>query len=241
MEMWPGPYGTGGSRKHIVASVDQSLIRLGVEYVDIVYSHRSDPRVPLAETMEALASLVRWGKARAVGISNYTPQQTAESAEILRHLGVPLAVHQTHYSMLFRQPESGAPSLLDVLEREGIAGVAYSPLEQGLLSARYLDGIPAGSRAGRNLAGWYFVKPGDITDDYRRRAFALNVIARQRGQDLAGLALVWVLRQPVIVSAVVGATSLAQFVHNLEAATAPALTAEEIAAIEGVLRGPSSS
>lgn len=238
MPMWPGPYGSGGSRKHIVASLDQSLARLGVDYIDIFYSHRFDPTVSIEETMEALASLVRSGKARAIGISNYTPAQTAQAARLLRGAGVPLAVNQFHYSMFHRQPEEGESSLLAVLAREGVAGIAYSPLEQGLLTTRYLHGIPPGSRVARDLPGWYFIGPNAITEEYRSRIRALSLVATGRGQDLAGLALAWIFRREEMRSVVVGASSVEQFTTNLDAATVAPLTAKEILAIEEILSIP---
>lgn len=225
-DMWPGPYGEWGSRKYLLASLDQSLDRMGLDYVDIFYSHRRDPNTPLEETMGALASAVRQGKALYVGISSYDAQDTVKAKEILADLGVPLLIHQPRYSMFDRTIEA---SLLDTLGREGIGSIVFSPLAQGLLTNRYLDGkVPANSRAARNK----FLTPGQITDDYLGHAKALAEIAASRGQSLAQLALSWVLRHPQVTSALIGASSVEQLEQNYAAIKAAPLSLEELAAIE---------
>ena len=186
--MWPGPYGDWGSRKYLLASLDQSLRRMGLDYVDIFYSHRPDPETPIEETMSALDQAVRSGKALYAGISNYNPAQTAAAIEILRELGTPCLIHQPKYSMFERTPERG---LFDVLEREGIGGIAFCPLAQGLLTDRYLQGIPADSRASRPHG---FLKKHDIDETVSPSVRALNEVAAERGQSLAQMALAWVLR-----------------------------------------------
>ncbi|HEY2317279.1 MAG TPA: L-glyceraldehyde 3-phosphate reductase [Solirubrobacteraceae bacterium] len=202
-DMWPGPYGDGGSRKYLLASLDQSLQRMGLDYVDIFYSHRTDPDTPLEETMGALDSAVRQGKALYVGISSYGPRRTEEAIEILRHLGTPLLIHQPSYSMFNRWIET---ELLDVLEREGVGCIAFSPLAQGLLTHKYLDGVPEDSRVRRGL----HFSEDLITPENVARVRALNEIAQRRGQTLAQLAIAWVLRDPRVTSALVGASSVAQ-------------------------------
>ncbi len=201
-DMWPGPYGEWGSRKYLLASLDQSLARMGLEYVDIFYSHRFDPDTPLEETMGALHTAVTSGKALYAGISSYSAERTAEAAAILRSMGTPLLIHQPSYSMLNRWIEGG---LLDVLGAEGIGCIAFSPLAQGLLTSRYLDGIPAGSRASRGGS----LSADQISDANLAHVRALNEIARARGQSLAQLALSWVLRDPRVTSALIGASSVA--------------------------------
>jgi L-glyceraldehyde 3-phosphate reductase len=229
-DMWPGPYGEWGSRKYLVASLDQSLKRMGLDYVDIYYSHRPDPETPLEETMGALDHIVRSGKALYVGISNYSPEQTRESSRILRALGTPCLLHQPRYNMFDRRIEAG---LLDVLKEEGIGCVVYSPLAQGLLTERYLDGIPVDSRAGK--AG-RFLKPENVHEEVVARARLLAELARKRGQSLAQLAVTWILRQPQITSVLVGASRPTQ-VEELHAALSfPALTDTELAEIEKCLR-----
>lgn len=224
--MWPGPYGDWGSRKYLLASLDQSLKRLGVEYVDIFYSHRPDPDTPIEETMGALASAVRQGKALYAGISNYTPEQTEAAAAALAREGVRLTIHQPSYSMFNRHVERG---LLPVLERIGAGAIVYSPLSQGLLTDRYLDGsIPAGSRAATSV----FLPAERISPVYLERARALNEVAAARGQSLAQLALTWVLRHPQISSALIGASSVAQLEQNAAVLAAAPLTADELAQIE---------
>jgi L-glyceraldehyde 3-phosphate reductase len=228
--MWPGPYGEWGSRKYLLSSLDQSLRRMRLEYVDIFYSHRPDPETPLEETMSALNQAVRSGKALYAGISNYSAEQTAEAAAILRRLGTPCLIHQPKYSMFERWIEGG---LTAVLEREGIGCIAFSPLAQGLLTDRYLGGIQPGSRASKPHG---FLRPEQVTSDRIDRVRRLNEIARARGQSLAQMALLWVLRTPVVTSALIGASSVAQLDQNLDALTAPALSAEELARIEAILK-----
>jgi L-glyceraldehyde 3-phosphate reductase len=228
--MWPGPYGEWGSRKYLLSSLDQSLRRMRLEYVDIFYSHRPDPETPLEETMSALDRAVRSGKALYAGISNYPADKTAEAAATLRRLGTPCLIHQSKYSMFERWIEGG---LTAVLEKEGIGCIAFSPLAQGLLTDRYLGGIPEGSRASKPHG---FLRPEQVTADRIDRARRLNEIARARGQRLAQMALRWVLRLPVVTSALIGASSVAQLDQNLDALAAPPLSAEEMAKIEAVLR-----
>ncbi len=228
-DMWPGPYGQGGgSRKYLLASLDQSLARLGVDYVDIFYSHRFDPDTPLEETMGALDAAVRSGKALYAGISSYSAERTREAAGILRALGTPLLIHQPSYSMLNRWIENGEPSLLDVCGEEGVGVIAFSPLAQGMLTDRYLKGIPEGSRAAQGKS----LDPSSITDEALVHIRALNDIAAARGQSLAQLAITWTLRDPRVTSALIGASSVAQLESNVAAISAPALSAEEVTAIE---------
>jgi L-glyceraldehyde 3-phosphate reductase len=209
-DMWAGPYGEWGSRKYMMASLDQSLLRMRLDYVDIFYSHRPDPDTPLEETMGALYTAVCAGKARYAGISSYGPDETERAAAILRELGTPLLIHQPSYSMFDRWIETG---LLDVVEQEGVGVIVFSPLAQGLLSDRYLNGVPADSRVRRGIE----LSEGTITDEYVERARALNAIAERRGQTLAQLALAWVLRDPRITSALVGVSSVSQLEQNLAA------------------------
>jgi L-glyceraldehyde 3-phosphate reductase len=224
-DMWPGPYGQGGgSRKYMLASLDQSLQRLGLDYVDIFYSHRFDPDTPIEETMMALDQAVRSGRALYVGISSYSASKTREAAEIARSLGTPLLIHQPSYSMFNRWIER---DLLDELEAQGMGCIVFTALAQGLLTDRYLDGVPADSRAARQgstLAG--------LDDDVLARVRALNEIAVARGQKLAQLALQWALRDPRVTSAVIGASSVAQLDTNLDALSAPPLTDAELATID---------
>ncbi len=231
-DMWPGPYGNWGSRKHLVASLDQSLRRLGVDYVDIFYSHRPDPATPLEETMGALDHLVRSGKALYVGLSNYSAEQTARAAALLRQLGTPCLIHQPKYHLFERTIEHG---LTAVLEQEGLGAVVFCPLAQGLLSNRYLAGIPADSRAGHDAR---FLKPEDITPEKLGRIRKLDALARRRGQTLAQMALVWVLRRPVVVSALIGASRVSQLEENMAALANPHFTAEELAEIDTILTEP---
>ncbi len=224
-DMWPGPYGEWGSRKYLLASLDQSLARMGLEYVDIFYSHRFDPDTPLEETMGALDTAVRSGKALYAGISSYSPERTRDAAAILRSLGTPLLIHQPSYSMLNRWIEGG---LLDVLEAEGVGCIAFSPLAQGLLTTKYLDGIPAGSRASRNGS----LSQEQLSERTLAHVRALNSIAEGRGQSLAQMAVSWTLRDPRVTSALVGASSVAQLEENLAAAGKTTFTADEIAAID---------
>jgi L-glyceraldehyde 3-phosphate reductase len=229
-DMWPGPYGEWGSRKYMLASLDQSLKRLGLEYVDIFYSHRPDPDTPLEETMGALASAVRQGKALYVGISNYEPEQTRQAAMILRELGTPCLIHQPRYSMLDRWVEEG---LLDTLEKEGIGSIVFSPLAQGQLTDRYLNGIPQGARATKTERVW--LTPDDVQQNLPKTR-QLNDIARQRGQSLAQMALAWVLRKPQVTSALIGASSVSQLETNLAALNNLEFTEGELGAIEAVLK-----
>ncbi|HYS30284.1 MAG TPA: L-glyceraldehyde 3-phosphate reductase [Candidatus Limnocylindria bacterium] len=224
-DMWPGPYGIGGSRKYLLASLDQSLRRMGLEYVDIFYSHRFDPETPLEETMGALDTAVRQGKALYVGISSYSARRTQEAAAILRRLGTPLLIHQPSYSMLNRWIEA---ELLDVLGKEGIGCIVFSPLAQGLLTDRYLAGVPAGSRASH---------PGSLSTDFLRedtlaKVRALNQIAARRGQTLAQLALAWSLRDSRVTSALIGASSVAQLEQNLGALDNLAFSSAELVEID---------
>ena len=209
-DMWPGPYGEWGSRKYLLASLDQSLKRMGLDYVDIFYSHRFDPETPLEETMGALDTAVHQGKALYVGISSYSAQRTVEAAAILRRLGTPLLIHQPSYSMLNRWIEQG---LLGVLREEGIGCVVFSPLGQGMLTDKYLNGVPEGSRASR--AG--SMSQDMLTDANLTKIRALNEIANRRGQSLAQMAVAWTLRDPVVTSALVGASSIAQLEQNVAA------------------------
>jgi L-glyceraldehyde 3-phosphate reductase len=225
-DMWPGPYGEWGSRKYLLASLDQSLGRMGLDYVDIFYSHRYDPDTPLEETMGALASAVQQGKALYVGISSYGPERTREAARILRELGVPALIHQPSYSMINRWIED--EGLLDVLEAEGMGCIGFVPLAQGLLTDRYLGGIPEGSRAAQGKS----LNPALVNDETVARLRALNDVAAGRGQSLAQLALSWVLRDPRVTSALIGASSVAQLEANVAAVGAAPLTAEELAEID---------
>ncbi|MGV8966704.1 MAG: aldo/keto reductase [Cellulomonas sp.] len=239
-DMWPGPYGDGGSRKYLLASLDQSLRRIGTDYVDIFYSHRPDPSVPIEETMGALHTAVQQGKALYAGISNYSPAQTREAARVLGELGTPLLIHQPSYSMFNRHVElpqvapgaaegSVGESQLQVVGDLGIGMIVFSPLSQGLLTGKYLRGeIPAGSRA----AVGHFLKAERIDETYLARARALNEVAAGRGQSLAQLALSWVLRDERVTSAIIGASSVAQLEDNVAALSAGPLTPEELAAIE---------
>ena len=225
-DMWPGPYGDFGSRKYLLASLDQSLGRLGLDYVDIFYSHRPDPETPVEETMGALASAVRQGKALYVGISNYDAGQTRAAADALAAEGVPLLIHQPRYSMFDRHIEDG---LFPVLEEVGAASIVFSPLAQGLLTDRYLSGdVPADSRAATSR----FLSADRISPEYLERVRGLDTIARERGQTIAQLALAWVLREPLVASALIGASSVAQLEQNVAALDAPALTVDEISRIE---------
>jgi L-glyceraldehyde 3-phosphate reductase len=224
-DMWPGPYGQGGgSRKYVLASLDQSLDRLGLDYVDIFYSHRFDPETPLEETMTALDAAVRSGRALYVGISSYSPAKTREAAEIARDLGTPLLIHQPSYSMLNRWIEGG---LLDELEQQGMGCIVFTALAQGLLTDRSLDGVPADSRAARDdstITG--------LDEETLERVRALNRVAEARGQKLAQLALQWVLRDERVTSAVIGASSVEQLDTNLDALSGPPLTDDELAEID---------
>jgi L-glyceraldehyde 3-phosphate reductase len=223
--MWAGPYGEWGSRKYLLASLDQSLKRIGLEYVDIFYSHRVDPETPLEETLGALDSAVRQGKARYAGLSSYSASRTREAAAIMRRLGTPVLVHQPSYSLLNRWIENG---LLDVLDDEGIGCIVFSPLAQGLLSDRYLNGVPADARAARNDS----FRRDMLNEETLARVRALNEIARGRGQSLAQMALAWTLRDPRITSALVGARSITQLEDSLHALHNLHFTADELATID---------
>ncbi|MFF4958158.1 L-glyceraldehyde 3-phosphate reductase [Streptomyces sp. NPDC001222] len=227
--MWPGPYGEWGSRKYLLSSLDRSLTRMGLDHVDIFYSHRFDPETPLEETMGALHSAVQQGKALYVGVSNYSPEQTREAARILRGLGTPLLIHQPRYSMLDRRPEDG---LLDTLDELQVGSIAYSPLEQGLLTGRYLDGIPEGSRAASESP---FLQADQVTEDLVRQLRALDDIAGSRGQTLAQMALAWVLRGGRVTSALVGASSPRQLEDSVAAIRNLDFDTEELARIDAAI------
>ena len=233
--MWPGPYGEWGSRKYLLASLDQSLRRMGLDYVDIFYSHRPDPDTPVEETMSALDSAVRAGKALYAGISNYNPEQTARAVAVLRQLGTPCLMHQMKYSMFVRTAEEG---LFERLAAEGIGGIAFYPLAQGLLTDRYVQGIPDGSRASKPGT---FLKPTDVTDERIAQVRALNGIAGQRGQTLAQMALAWVLRHGVMSSALVGASRVEQIEQCVRAVNNLAFAADELPRIDEILSGQQSS
>jgi L-glyceraldehyde 3-phosphate reductase len=226
--MWPGPYGDFGSRKYLIASLDQSLRRLGLEYVDIFYHHRPDPQTPLEETMGALADIVRSGKALYAGISSYQPEPACQASEILRGAGSACAIHQPSYNMFNRWVEDG---LLDVLGREGIGCIVFSPLAQGLLTDRYFEGIPADSRAAHSI----FLRPEAITAEVMAKVTKLNEIARARGQKLSQMAISWVLRRKEITSALIGASKVSQIEDAVAALQAPPLAAEELKKIEEIL------
>ncbi len=228
-DMWPGPYGNWGSRKYLIASLDQSLKRMGLDYVDIFYHHRPDPETPLEETLGALDQIVRSGKALYVGISQYGPEQTARAAGMLRSLGTPLLIHQPNYNMFDRWVEDG---LLEVLQQEGIGAIVFSPLAQGLLTNRYLKGIPDGSRASRRVS---YLRPEEVTDEVVARVRKLNVIAQKRGQSMAQMAIAWVLRQAAVTSALVGASSVEQIENNVAALDNLDFSFEELRAIDEVL------
>ncbi len=227
--MWPGPYGEWGSRKYVLASLDQSLKRLGLEYVDIFYSHRYDPNTPLEETMGALAHAVKSGKALYAGLSNYTPEQTTQAAGLLRELGAPCLIHQPRYSMFDRRIETG---LIATLEKEQIGAAVFSPLAKGLLTNRYFGGIPQDSRAGHDPR---FLKPADVTEAVLQKTRRLNEIAGSRGQTLAQLALAWVLRHPIITSALIGASRPSQVEDCVAAARNLKFSADELQQIETAL------
>ena len=228
-DMWPGPYGNFGSRKYLLASLDQSLARLGLDYVDIFYHHRPDPDTPIEETMGALDHAVRSGKALYVGLSNYNAAQTARAAAILRQLGTPCLIHQPRYNLFDRWPENG---LLDVLTQEGIGGIVFSPLAQGQLTNRYLNGIPADARAARDPR---FLKPEHLTEEKLSKVRRLDSLARARGQSLSQLALAWVLRHPSITSALIGASKVSQIEDNLGVIKNLALSPDELAEIDRIV------
>jgi L-glyceraldehyde 3-phosphate reductase len=224
-DMWPGPYGEWGSRKYLLASLDQSLARMGLDYVDIFYSHRFDPDTPLEETVGALDAAVRQGKALYVGISSYSAARTREAAALLRELGTPLLIHQPSYSLLNRWIE---PDLLDVLGEEGIGCIVFSPIGQGMLTDKYLGGIPEDSRAAQD----HFLKRDFLTEENLARVRALNEIAQRRGQTLAQMAIAWTLRDPRVTSALIGASSVAQLEQNVAALDDLAFSDEELAEID---------
>jgi L-glyceraldehyde 3-phosphate reductase len=230
--MWPGPYGEWGSRKSLLSSLDQSLQRVGLDYVDIFYSHRPDPETPMEDTMGALDYAVRSGKALYAGISSYTPEQTIEAARILKELGTPLLIHQPSYSMLNRWTENGSPNLYEVLEQVGAGSIAFSPLAQGMLTNRYLNGIPADSRAAKER----FLSESALTEDKLDRVRGLNKIAAGRGQSLAQMAIAWILRaQPKgtpVASALAGASSVKQLEDTLSAINNLAFTEDELKSID---------
>jgi L-glyceraldehyde 3-phosphate reductase len=228
-DMWPGPYGDLGSRKYLIASLDQSLKRMGLEYVDIFYHHRPDPHTPLEETMGALEQIVRSGKALYVGISSYPPEMTHRAIEILKGMGIRLLIHQPSYNMLDRWIEDG---LLDMLEQEGVGCIVFSPLAQGLLTQKYLKEIPPDSRAAKPDT---FLSREDVTEQVLRKVHCLNEIAQQRGQSMAQMAIAWVLRKPVITSAVFGASRVEQVEDIVGALDNLEWTEEELAAVESCL------
>ena len=230
-DMWEGPYGDHGSRKYLISSLDQSLKRMHLDYVDIFYHHRPDPDTPIEETMGALDSIVRSGKALYVGISNYPAEQAREAIDVLRKMGTPMLIHQVKYSMFVRDTvENGLDT---VLREEGVGCIAFSPLCNGQLTDKYLHGIPADSRAAHDPR---YLKPEYLTQDHRlEKAAALNRLAQDRGQTLAQMALMWVLRDPVVTSALIGASRPEQILENLRAFDAPALSADELAEIDAIL------
>lgn len=230
-DMWPGPYGEWGSRKNLLASLNQSLKRMRLDYVDIFYSHRPDPDTPLEETLGALDTAVRQGKALYVGISNYNPEMTRRAAKILRELGTPCLIHQPRYSMLDRWVEDG---LLDVLTEEGIGSIVFSPLAQGQLTDRYLKGVPSGARATKTERVW--LTPDDVKQNLPK-VQKLNELAQKRGQSLAQMALAWVLRLPAVTSALIGASNVKQLEDNLAALNNLKFGDDELSKIESVLKG----
>jgi len=230
-DMWQGPYGDFGSRKYLIASLDQSLKRMGLEYVDIFYHHRPDPDTPLEETMGALDTIVRSGKALYVGISMYPPELTRQAADILRSLGTPCLIHQPNYSLFDRWVEDG---LLNVLPKEGIGCIVFSPLEQGMLTDRYLKGIPSDSRAGKPDT---FLSREDLTEDKLSKVRRLNEIAQKRGQSMAQMALAWVLRKPAVTSALIGASRVSQVEDAVATLRNLDFSREELDAIEKILAG----
>jgi L-glyceraldehyde 3-phosphate reductase len=228
-DMWPGPYGDHGSRKYLLASLDQSLKRLGLEYVDIFYHHRPDPETPVEESMGALEHALRSGKALYVGISNYNAEQTHRAVRELERLNIKCTVHQPSYSIFNRWVE---PELLPGLKREGVGCIVFSPLAQGLLSNRYLNDLPPDSRA---IRSGRFLKPSDLTETRMQQIHALNDVAAARGQSLAQLALTWVLRQPAVTSALIGASRVSQIADSVGALNSPELSAEELAKIDAIV------
>ncbi len=234
-DMWKGPYGDHGSRKYLIASLDQSLQRMNLDYVDIFYHHRPDPDTPIEETAGALEQILRSGKALYVGVSNYNAQQTDAMIKMLGSLGTHLLIHQPSYSMLNRhieKPMEGVGSLTDVLRREGVGCICFAPLQNGLLTGKYLNGIPADSRAAHDPR---YLKPSAITEDKLDKIRQLNALAEKRGQKLAQMALQWVLRDEVVTTALIGASKPEQIIENVEALKAPAFTAEELALIDSIV------
>lgn len=231
-DMWPGPYGNWGSRKYLMASLDQSLKRMGLEYVDIFYSHRPDPETPIEETMGALADIVRQGKALYVGISNYKADQTAKALAVLKEYRVPCLIHQARYSLLERWTE---PELLPLLEQEGVGMIAFSPLAQGVLTDKYLNGIPENSRAARATG---HLKREQITDEKIEKVRKLNRLALERGQTLAEMSLAWLLKDDRVTSVLIGASSVTQLEENLKAVRNISFTEEELTTIESILTHP---
>ncbi len=230
-DMWAGPYGDWGSRKYLLSSLDQSLRRMGLDYVDIFYSHRPDPDTPVEETMGALDHAVRSGKALYAGISNYNPEQTRTAVAVLRALGTPCVIHQFKYSMFRRTPEKG---LLETLKNEGVGGIVFSPLAQGLLTDRYLDGIPADSRAGRGHSEF---RPEEVEEQRVRQARELQQLARERGQSLAQMSLMWALRHEAVTSVLIGASRVEQIEQDVAALENRQFSDAELARIEEILQG----
>lgn len=228
-DMWPGPYGNLGSRKYLIASLDQSLKRMGLDYVDLFYHHRPDPDTPLEETMSALDQVVRQGKALYVGISNYPAEETAKAAAILKELGTPCLIHQVKYSMFDREPEE---SLLETLDTNGIGCITFSPLAQGMLTKKYVDGVPADSRAGKAMT--YLDK--QQVEVKQPKIKALNDLAKERGQELAQMAIAWLLRDPRVTSVLIGASSPEQLVENVASLEQQAFSDEELQLIESILQ-----
>ena len=227
-DMWPGPYGNWGSRKYLISSLDQSLKRMNLDYVDIFYHHRPDPNTPLEETMGALADIVKQGKALYVGISNYQPEETAKAADILKNLNTPFILHQARYSMLDRWVENG---LLETLDDKGAGCIAFSPLAQGMLTDKYLNGIPQGSRAAKDLT----YLNSETVKTHIKKIQALNLIAQERGQKLSQMAIAWILRQPQVASVLIGASSPNQLKENVKALDNLNFTDEELKLINGIL------
>ncbi|ERM82342.1 L-glyceraldehyde 3-phosphate reductase [Rhodonellum psychrophilum GCM71 = DSM 17998] len=230
-DMWPGPYGNHGSKKYLIASLDQSLKRMGLEYVDIFYHHRPDPDTPMEETMGALDQIVRQGKALYVGISQYSAEETLKASKILKELGTPCLIHQPRYSMFDRWVENG---LLDVIEKEGIGSIAFSPLEQGMLTDKYIKGIPEDSRIAKD--GRY-LKEGNITEEILKKVKALNLIALGRGQSLAQMAISWLLKDPRITTVLVGVSKPEQLEDNIKAVQNFVFSKDELNDIEKILQG----
>ena len=228
--MWPGPYGNGGSRKYLIASLDQSLKRMGLDYVDIFYHHRPDPETPLEETMGTLDHIVRSGKALYVGVSSYSPEDTMKAIEILKSLGTPCRIHQPKYNLFFRDIEKG---LFDVLRPEGIGCAVFSPLQQGILTGKYLNGIPEDSRAGRPEG---FLKPENITEDMLNKVRKLSKIAEQRGQTLSQMAVSWTLRRPEVTTSIVGARKIEHLDDALKASRNIEFTTEELKKIDDIFQ-----